>query len=56
MVLGWKDGENSVIKEILDKIASLELPTSKAATEERAKEDERIICEILNEIGVAKDE
>ena len=33
------------------------MPTSKAATEEeRAKEDERITCEILNEIGVAKDE
>ena len=125
MVLGWKDGENSVIKGILEKIASFELkvkflesentalkdeiftfrngntctesrdmligkkkisenqaiiinaigseqknrvnreknvvlfgvPTSKAATEkERAKEDERITCEILNEIGVAKDE
>ena len=25
MVFGWKDGENSVIKGILDKLASLEL-------------------------------
>ena len=33
------------------------VPTSKAATEEeRAKEDEKITREILNEIGIPKDE
>ena len=40
MVLGWKDGENSVTKGILDKIASLKSKVKLLESENKALKSE----------------
>ena len=40
MVLGWLNGENTVIKGILDKIAALELKVKLLESENTAQKEE----------------
>jgi hypothetical protein len=40
MVLGWKDGENKVIKEILNRIATLESKVKLLESENAAQKEE----------------